>query len=107
MLCAMDSSSLAAPDPPVTGARRLRSARGAGSRSQRISPVELSWLARGLDQPDGRLPVFAQDGSPVPRRMIEAAIRNGRAERWFHNPLKPDWLVCRLTPAGRAAASTR
>jgi hypothetical protein len=26
----------------------------------------------------------------------------GWAEPWFANPLKPDWLVCRLTAAGRA-----
>jgi hypothetical protein len=27
----------------------------------------------------------------------------GWAEPWFSNPIKPDWLVCRLTEAGRAA----
>jgi hypothetical protein len=26
----------------------------------------------------------------------------GWAEPWFSNPLKPDWLVCKLTDTGRA-----
>ena len=34
---------------------------------------------------------------------IRACIDHGWAEPWFTNPLKPDWLVCKLTDAGRAA----
>jgi hypothetical protein len=30
-------------------------------------------------------------------------MEQGWAEPWFANPLKPDWLVCRLTQAGRDA----
>jgi hypothetical protein len=37
-----------------------------------------------------------------PTRTIRACIEQGWAERWFANPLKPDWLVCRLTDPGRA-----
>jgi hypothetical protein len=37
----------------------------------------------------------------VDARTIRACIEQGWAEQWFANPLKPDWLVCRLTPEGR------
>ncbi|MEJ1994279.1 MAG: hypothetical protein P8X75_03565 [Limibacillus sp.] len=44
-------------------------------------PVELqiAWLKRGLTQAGGKLP-------------------------WFDNPLKPDWMVCKLTARGRRVA---
>jgi hypothetical protein len=61
------------------------------------------WLARGLAEPGGKLPLFDERGRKVSRRTVEACLRSGWAERWFDNPLKPDWLVCRLTPSGRAA----
>jgi len=38
----------------------------------------------------------------VSRKTIEACIAHGWAEPWFQNPIKPDWLVCKLTPAGKA-----
>ena len=63
------------------------------------------WLARGLDQPGGKLPMFDVDGQRVPERTIRACIAHGWAEKWFDNPLKRDWLVCRLTHLGRAVAS--
>jgi hypothetical protein len=31
-------------------------------------------------------------------------MERGWAEPWFENPLKPDWLVCKLTAAGRKIA---
>jgi hypothetical protein len=31
---------------------------------------------------------------------VESCIARGWAEPWFANPVKPDWLVCKLTPAG-------
>ena len=34
-------------------------------------------------------------------RVVRACIERGWAEPWFENPLKPDWLVCKLTAAGR------
>jgi len=27
-------------------------------------------------------------------------VAHGWATPWVHNPIKPDWLVCRLTAAG-------
>jgi len=59
------------------------------------------WLCRGLDQPGGKLPLFDEAGQRINSRTIRACIEKGWAEPWFSNPIKPDWLVCRLTHAGR------
>jgi hypothetical protein len=69
--------------------------------SSRPTSDQFSWLARGLDQPGGKLPLFDDDGQAVDRRVIESCLANGWAEPWFSNPLKPDWLVCKLTDEGR------
>lgn len=58
------------------------------------------YLERGLAQPGGKLPLFDRDGRQVPRKTVEACIAHGWAEAWTANPIKPDWLVCRLTSAG-------
>ncbi|NNG03295.1 MAG: hypothetical protein HKM95_04255, partial [Inquilinus sp.] len=58
-------------------------------------------MARGLDQPGGKLPLFDNNGTRVSRRTVEACMAAGWCVPWFDNPTKPDWLVCRLTEAGR------
>lgn len=58
------------------------------------------YLERGLDQPGGKLPLFDRDGREVPHKTVEACLAHGWAEVWTRNPIKPEWLVCRLTPAG-------
>jgi len=63
--------------------------------------VEIAWLARGLKQPGGKLPLFDEWGQKVSSRTVRFCIDHGWAEPWFTNPLKPDWLVCKLTDAGR------
>jgi hypothetical protein len=80
--------------------RNARSARPL--RDPRATDVQLAWLARGIDQPGGKLPLFGLDGQRIDPRTIRSCIENRWAEPWFHNPLKPDWLVCKLTDAGRA-----
>ena len=65
------------------------------------SVAQRAWLARGLNQPGGKLPLFDRNGQRVSPRTIKSCIENGWAEPWFSNPLKPDWLVCKLTRAGR------
>ena len=65
----------------------------------------LEWLRRGLNQPGGKLPLFDENGQRVEKAVIKACLAAGWAERWFNNPLKPDWVVCRLTDAGRAVLS--
>ena len=70
------------------------------------SATQRAWLERGLRQPGGKLPLFDLDGRRVDSRTIRACIAAGWAEPWFANPLKPDWLICRITAAGRAAAGS-
>lgn len=65
---------------------------------------QVAWLRRGLGQPGGKLPLFDEDGQRVSPRIVRSCLKRGWAEPWFANPLKPDWLVCKLTPAGRAVA---
>lgn len=69
----------------------------------RPTPVQRRWLQRGLDQPGGKLPLFDEDGREIDPRTIRACVRQGWAEPWIANPIKPDWLVCRLTKVGREA----
>jgi hypothetical protein len=58
------------------------------------------YLERGLREPGGKLPLFGRDGRQVPRKTVEACIAHGWAEAWTANPIKPEWLVCKLTSAG-------
>lgn len=67
------------------------------------SAAQRAWLRRGLDQAGGKLPLFDAAGQAIDPRTIRVCIAQGWAEPWFANPLKPDWLVCRLTANGRAA----
>ena len=59
------------------------------------------YLRRGLEQPGGKLPLFDGEGQRIGEKTVRACIRAGWAEPWFANPVKPDWLVCKLTDAGR------
>lgn len=59
------------------------------------------YLRRGLEQPAGKLPLFDESGAAISPRTIRSCIKQGWAESWIANPIKPDWLVCRLTPQGR------
>ena len=61
------------------------------------------YLQRGLTEPGGKLPLFDRDGREVPARTIQTCIAHGWAEPWYANPIKPNWLICRLTPKGYAA----
>jgi hypothetical protein len=69
----------------------------------RPSEPQRRYLERGLSQPGGKLPLFYADGREVASRTVQACVANGWAEPWFRNPIKPEWLVCRLTPLGRQA----
>jgi hypothetical protein len=67
------------------------------------SEAQRRYLERGLSEPGGKLPLFDRDGREIPHKTVETCISHGWAEPWFANPLRPDWLVCRLTPAGYRA----
>lgn len=67
----------------------------------RPSENQLRWLRRGLGQPGGKLPLFDEDGKRISAQTVRSCLEAGWAEPWFANPTKPDWLVCKLTDAGR------
>lgn len=72
---------------------------------RRPSTVQRQWLSRGVGQPGGKLPLFDSYGQTINPQTIKACVREGWAEPWIHNPIEPDWLVCRLTDVGREAIS--
>lgn len=65
------------------------------------TPAQRKYLKRALTQPGGKLPLFDDDGQAIEPRIIRACLAQGWAAPWFNNPLKPDWLVCRITDMGR------
>ena len=73
---------------------------GAIATGIRPSEAQRRYLERGLTQAGGKLPLFDRDGREVSRKTIESCVAHGWATPWVHNPIKPDWLVCRLTAAG-------
>lgn len=68
------------------------------------SVLEMCYLRRGLSQPGGKLPLFDLDGQKLEASVVRRCLERGWAEPWFNNPLKPDWLVCKLTESGRRVA---
>lgn len=70
----------------------------------RISQAQLRYLRLGLGQPGGKLPLFDRGGQEIKPATIKSCVEKGLAEPWFSNPVKPGWLVCRLTEEGRKAA---
>jgi len=75
-----------------------------GGRSEpKPTPAQRRYLERGLDQPGGKLPLFDLNGQEIDLRTIRTCIEHGWAEPWFPNPVKPDWVVCRVTERGRHA----
>jgi hypothetical protein len=75
---------------------------GAARPALRPSAAQKKYLSLALDQPGGKLPLFDRNGAGIDRKTVESCIAKGWAEPWFANPTKPDWLVCKLTPAGYA-----
>ena len=71
----------------------------------RPNPAQRRYLERGLTQPGGKLPLFDHEGQHFHPALVRACIAHGWAEPWFGNPLKPDWLTCKLTEKGRAVLS--
>ena len=65
------------------------------------TPAQARWLARGLSQAGGKLPLFDENGKRVSERTVKSCLAKGWAEPWFENPIKPNWLICKLTDSGR------
>ena len=92
----------------IVGSQPLgtRFAKGLGrKRAARPTPAQAAWLERGLAQPGGKLPLFDRDGQHYNPRTVRVCLDQGWAAPWIGNPLKPDWLVCKLTEAGRRVVS--
>ncbi len=68
----------------------------------RPTAAQKKYLSLGLDQPGGKLPLFDRNGAGIDRKTVGSCLAKGWAEPWFANPTKPDWMVCKLTPAGYA-----
>ena len=79
----------------------------AGESAEKLTAGQKRWLLRGLGQPGGKLPLFDETGRQVSERTVRSCVEKGWAEPWFANPLKPDWLVCKITEAGRRAVGAR
>jgi hypothetical protein len=80
-------------DAPEASAGRIAAVR-------RPTEAQRRYLERGLTQAGGKLPLFDRNGREVSKKTIESCVAQGWVAPWVHNPIKPDWLVCRLTPAG-------
>ncbi len=69
----------------------------------RPTAAQRRYLERGLKEPGGKLPLFDRDGQRIREQTIRSCLSHGWCEPWHRNPIKPDWLVCKLTDAGRDA----
>lgn len=89
--------------------RKEKAGAGSGTTTgnKRASEAQLRYLRLGLEQPGGKLPLFDRSGQEIKPATIRSCIEKGWAEPWFSNPVKPDWLVCRLTGKGRDVAENR
>ena len=94
-------------DKPPMAADADPSVYGHPQAESRPNPAQRRYLARGLAQPGGKLPLFDEEGQHFHSALIRACITHGWAEPWFGNPLKPDWLICKLTEKGRNALASR
>jgi hypothetical protein len=86
---------------PVTNRRVARKRNKNGGAAP--TDTQRRWLSCGMDQAGGKLPLFDDQGQRFNEKTIRSCLTKGWAEPWFENPLMPDWLVCRLTEAGRVA----
>jgi hypothetical protein len=69
--------------------------------AKKPSKAQLDYLILGRSQAGGKLPLFNQLGQQIKPITIKSCIASGWAEPWFQNPIKKDWLVCKLTDKGR------
>ena len=92
-------------DPRATAILEEPDAASGQNRKARPTAAQRAWLVCGLAQPGGKLPLFDPHGRSYSPRTIQSCLAQGWAEPWIDNPIKPDWLICKLTASGRAAVS--
>ncbi len=83
---------------------REKSAAPPGRHQGQPTQAQKKWLQRGLTQAGGKLPLFDEHGKQISSRTVKSCIQQGWAVPWFENPIKPDWLICKLTEMGREVA---
>lgn len=94
----------------MVGTQQVTATETAAGRSRaaaRPTVAQRVWLARALDQAGGKLPLFDENGKRIDPRTVRRCMEEGWAEPWFSNPIKPGWLVCKLTNRGRAVLRKR
>jgi hypothetical protein len=69
-----------------------------------LNDKHISWLKLGIDQPGNKLPLCDKKGNKIKTKTIKECLKLGLVKKWFENPLKPDWLVCKLTEEGLKTA---
>jgi len=69
-------------------------------REKKPTPAQIDYLRLGRNQAGGKLPLFDRDGQQIKASTIKSCVANGWAVPWFNNPIKKDWLVCKLTRKG-------
>ncbi|MBL4836934.1 MAG: hypothetical protein JKY34_05090 [Kordiimonadaceae bacterium] len=71
------------------------------SNHSKPSHAQIRYLARGVSEPGGKLPLFDNSGQRIKEQTIRACIAHGWCKPWYHNSIDPSWLVCKLTDDGR------
>lgn len=84
----------------ISASRGLQPQSSQSAFSHKPTWAQTRYLIRGLKQPGGKLPLFDEEGQEIDVRTIRSCIERGWAEPWFKNPIKKDWLVCKLTAEG-------
>ena len=69
-------------------------------RRKKPTQAQIDYLKLGRNQAGGKLPLFDRDGQQIKGVTIKSCMANGWAVPWFDNPIKKDWLVCKLTREG-------
>ncbi|MFC3051258.1 hypothetical protein [Kordiimonas pumila] len=79
---------------------QVKESKTANTKTVLPTSAQIRYLMCGKDQPGGKLPLFDKDGQRINPKTIRACLKNGWCEAWYRNPIKPDWLVCKLTQQG-------
>lgn len=65
------------------------------------SAAQLHYLLSGIARIDGKLPLFGEDGEPIPRPTIDAVVKKGWAEPVYDRTFLKDIDIYRITELGR------
>ena len=66
-----------------------------GHRTPEISDI-INYIVKGIQNL-----LYTKNVQRINKKTINSCIKMGWATPWFDNPIKPDWLICKLTDEGR------